>query len=263
VGGTTLNLRKFLKNALRKIVGWTLIVFSVFSFIACFILLGQGDLGSFVTGLIFSVFVFTLGWEIQTNLENKRKQITALMSRYFPTCPICKSDKSYEVRGFLPSSQYVRCKNCGAEWTSSNFAGYRDLKALKLWKPPEDPEVYAEFISQSPLKPKKTYPMKLWQALMNKEEIHLPPKAKRIQLEEFVSSHPKGAVLALVSFTLILIGLFSFTVNYSIGCFATSSGTSLVLTLVGFYGFSLSQEKAYILFWTTFFAMFFWFMTPF
>lgn len=254
-----MNLRKLLKNAVRKIVGWTLIIFSVFSFIASIILLGQRNFGSFVTGLVFSIFVLTLGWAIQTSLENKRNQIIALMTRYFPTCPICKSDKSYEAHGFLPSSQYVRCKNCGAEWTSSNFATYQDLKALKLWKPPEDPKVYAEFISQSPLKTKKTYPTKLWQALMNKEEIHLPPKARRIQLEDFVYSHPKGAVLVLVSFTLILIGLLSFTVNYSIGCFATSLGTSLVLTLVGFYGFSLSQEKAYILFWTAFFAMLFGF----
>ena len=252
-----MNLKNALKKAFRKIVGWALIIFSGLSFIASFILLVQADLGSFVTGLIFSVFVLTLGWTIQADLENKRKQITALMKRYFPKCPMCESDKSYEVRGFLPSSQYARCKNCGAEWISSDFAGYRDLKALKLWKPPEDPEVYAEFISQSPLKLKRTYPMKLWQALMNKEEIHLPPKAKRMQLGDFVSSRPKGVLLTLVSFGLILVGLFSFGVNYSVGCFAISSGTSLFLTLVGFYGFSVSQEKAYMLFLGTLLAMFF------
>jgi len=98
---------------------------------------------------------------------------------------------------------------------------------------------------------------------MNKEEIHLPPKAKRMQLDDFVSSHPKGVLLALGSLGLILVGLFSFGVNYSVGCFAMSSGTSLFLTLVGFYGFSLSQEKAYMLFWGTLLAMFFGLMRPF
>ena len=39
-------------------------------------------------------------------------------------------------------------------------------------------------------------------------------------------------------------------------CFAISLGTSVVLTAVGFYWFTVSIENAYILFLATFFSMF-------
>lgn len=232
-----MNLRSILKNAFRKIVGWALIILSAFSFIALFIPLARGDFGTFATGLLFSLFVLVLGWSVQTSLEKPRKRIIALFGRYFPRCPICKSDKGYEARGFLPSSQYVRCKSCEAEWTSTDFIGFRDLKSLKLWKPPENPQMYAEFISQSPLKLKKTYPTKLWQALMNKEEISLNmeklplfTKIKTIRPNDFVSSNKR--------------------------CFIISLGASVVLTATGFYWFTVSKENAYILFLTVFFAIF-------
>lgn len=252
-----MNLGSALKNAFRKIVGWTLIIFSALFFIASFALLMQGDFASSVTGFMFSLFVLATGWAIQTNVEKLRKRIQALMTRYFPQCPLCKSDKGYKVRGLLPSSQYVRCKTCGAEWTSRDFVGYKNLRALKLWKPPEDPEVYAQFISQSPLKLRKMYSTKLWKALMNKEEIQLAAKGRRTRLENVFFSHRKGVVLILVSSILILISPFLLTHNYSIGCFTVSSGASLALTLIGFHSFSLSKEKSYILFWATFIPIFF------
>jgi len=87
-----LNWTKKLKKVVRKIVGWTLVIFSVFSFMACFILLGRGDLGSFVTGLTFSLFILVLGWSIQADSEQPRKRIIALIRRYLPQCPICKSE---------------------------------------------------------------------------------------------------------------------------------------------------------------------------
>lgn len=255
-------LFKLFKIAFRKIVGWSLIAFSFISFIATFTLLWQRNYGSCITGLMFSLFLLVLGWSIQTNLEKTRNRINALMKRYFPNCPICKSDKGYQVKGFLPSSQYVKCNNCRAEWTSRDFIGYKDLESMKLFKPPEDPEIYAEFISQSPLKLKKTYPVNLWQAMMNNEEIHFPEKVKGIQLGELVASQKNGVTLILSSIILTVIGAFSFTFDYSIGCFLISGGLALAVAVVGFYLFSLSKEKSYILFWGSFIPIFLRLITP-
>ena len=257
-----MNWRSALKKAFRKIVGWALIILSAFFFVSTFLLLVQAELGSFLTGLVFSLFVLAIGWAIQTDLEDKRKQIAALMRKYFPRCPICKSAKNYEVRGFFPASQYVRCSKCGAEWSSVDFAGHRDLQTLKLWKPPKDPDIYAEFVSQSPLKVRKSYPTKHWQALMNEEEVHLLPKDKRMQFGDLVSNHPRGVLLTLVSFGLIFVGLVSFGFEYSVGCCAVSLGTSLFITLVGFYGFEVTRGKCYLSFWATFFVVFFFLMRP-
>jgi len=255
-----MNLRTALRNILRKLVGWGLVVLSGLFFAATFILFTRGDYGPFATGLLFSLFILALGWSVQTNLEKQRKRILAVFGRHFPRCPICKSDKGYEIHGFLPSSQYVRCKNCEAEWTSPDFIGFRDLKTLKLWNPPETPQVYAEFISsQSPLKLRKSYPTSIWQAFMKGEKTELPAKIKglgRIQLEEAISSHKRGFILCLISSVLVVGAPFLFTLNYGSGCFAISSGISLASTIIGFYGFTVSKENAYILFWTVFIPMF-------
>jgi hypothetical protein len=254
-----MNLRTALIVIARKILGWGLIVLSALSFAATLILLNNGAYGPFLLGLLLSLLAFGLGLSIQANLEKTRKRILAIFERYFPRCPICKSDKGYQVRGFLPSSQYIRCKNCEAEWTSRDFIGIRDLKILKLWNPPEIPQIYFEYVSQSKLKTRKSYPTNLWVASMNGEKIELPPETKqfyRIQLENVISAHKRGSILCLVSLFLIFSAPILFSFNQDFGYFAISSGASLILAMIGFYGFTVSRENAYILFCTLLIAMF-------
>jgi hypothetical protein len=254
-----MNLRTVLIVVARKILGWGLIVLSALFFATTLILLNKGAYGPFLVGLFFSLLAFGLGLLIQANLEKTRKRTLAIFEKYFPRCPICKSDKGYQVRGFLPSSQYVRCKNCEAEWTSRDFMGIRDLKILKLWNPPEIPRIYSEYVSKSKLKMRKSYPTTLWVASMNGEKIDLPPEAKqfyRIQLEDMISAHKRGSVLCLVSLLLIFSAPILFSFNQNFGYFTISSGASLVLAIIGFYGFTVSKENSYILFCTLLIAMF-------
>jgi len=254
-----MNLLARLITITRKILGWGLILLSALFFAATLLLLNHGDYGSFLVGLFFSLLAFGLGLSIQANLEKPRKRILAVFERYFPRCPICKSDKGYQVRGFLLSSQYVKCKNCEAEWTSHDFIGIRDLKTLKLWNPPEIAQIYSDYVTQSKLKMRKSYSTNLWIASMNGEKIDLPPETKQffhIQFENAISAHKRGATLCLVSLVLVFSApiLFSFSPNF--GYFAISSGVSLILAMVGFYGFTVSKENAYILFCTLLIGIF-------
>ena len=214
-----------------------MIALSILCFISLYIPLGRGEFGPFVVGLSFSGFLLVLGWRIKENLEEPRKRIRALVKRYFPRCPICKSKRGYIVRGFLPTSQYVRCKNCGAEWTSNDFFGDRDLKSLKLWKLPQKPRIYAEFISQPIAKSRKRYPTELWQAMMNNEEIPLS--------EEKLSLLTR--IKAMRSNDLISSNKL---------CFVMSLGASAILTIIGVFWFTLTIQNAYISFVTIFFTMF-------
>lgn len=216
-------------NLLRKTIGWALFLLAAMFFVASILPLVVGNYGVFITGLIMSFLILVLSLEIQTDREKIKKRIVGLMSYYFPSCPICKSDIGYESRGWLSSSQYVRCKNCGGQWTSNDFIGYKDLRALKLWEPPEDSSVYAKFISESALKPRKTYSVKLWRALMNDEEIQSPIKERRMKIVTLISFHQRG-----------------------IGYFTISLVVSIIPALIGYHCFSLTTAEAYILFVSSF-----------
>jgi hypothetical protein len=235
-----LNLRRVLKKVARKLVGWGIIIFSAFSFPTSVVFLARGDIFTGFYAILIATVLAVLGWSIQTDLEKPRERINAVFVRYFPKCPICKSDKGYKIHGLLPSSQYVQCLNCGAEWTSTDFIGFKDLKSMKLWKPPSNPQVYAEFISQSPLRLSKSYPTILWQAMMNNQEVSLDKESvekvplltniKTIRLIDLISSHKR--------------------------CCGISLGGSLALTAIGFFGLGIPKENSYILFVTTFLAIF-------
>lgn len=214
-----------------------MIAFSILCFMSLYIPLTRGEFGPFLVGLLFSLFLLVLGWRIKENLEEPRKRIRALFKSYFPRCPICKSGRGYIVRGLLPTSQYVRCKNCGAEWTSNDFFGDRGLKFLKLWKPPQKPRTYAEFISQSVLKSRRTYPTELWQAMMNNEEV--PLREERLSLLTKIKTMRSNDL-----------------VSSNKWCFVMCLGTSAILTTIGFFWFTLTIENGYTLFLTIFFTMF-------
>jgi hypothetical protein len=159
----------------------------------------------------------------------------------------------------MPSSQYIRCQNCEAEWTSRDFIGIKDLATLKLWNPPEVSEIYAEFVSQSPLKLRKSYPIGVWLASMKGEKIELPAKASWLDqtlLEDTISAHKKGVMLCLISVILILGSPSLFSFNQNIAYCAISLGASLIFAIMGYYRFTVTKENAYILFCGLFVTMF-------
>jgi hypothetical protein len=49
-----------------------------------------------------------------------------LMSKNFPKCPICKSNKGYEVSGVVKN--YIQCISCKAKWRTTIDHSGRDLK---------------------------------------------------------------------------------------------------------------------------------------
>jgi hypothetical protein len=229
VSGTALKIWIFLK----KIAGWSLIFLAAMTFAASTGLLLVGNYAAFAVGLIVSFLMLLLGLEALTDMEKLRNRIVGLMSEYFPTCPICGSSAGYDVRGWLSSSQYVQCKTCGAQWTSNDFVGYKDLKKLKLWEPPEDSKVYGKFMSQSVLKPRVSYPVKLWQSAMKGEKLQIPVKERSIKIRDFILFHRRE-------------------VEY----FTASLVVSFFSSFIGYHFFSLGIAGTYTLFVSTFFLVF-------
>ena len=220
-------------NILKNIIGWGLILLAALFFVASILPLAAGNYGVFATGLMMSFLVLILGSEIKTDKEKIRKRIAGLMSTYFPKCPICESNARYEVRGLFSLHQYVRCKTCGAHWTSNDFVGYKDLKSLNLSEPPEDPDVYGAFMSQSALKPRRTYSVKLWKSAMKSKEMQIPTKERHIRIKNLIMLHRRG-----------------------VGYFTISLGASILSAVLGYHFFSLSIAESYTLFVSTFFVVF-------
>ena len=65
-----------------------------------------------------------------------KEDVEKLMLKYFPFCPLCKSEKGYDVSGF--HKDFVQCKSCGAQWKSSDFIECLVLRNLILWQPAHD-----------------------------------------------------------------------------------------------------------------------------
>lgn len=237
-----------IKRLFRKLVGWGLVLLSVFFFGASITLFEKRDYGPFVTGLFFTLVSFALGLQIQTDIEKIRKRMLALMIKCFPKCPICKTDKGYEARGWLPSSQSVKCKNCGAQWISRDFVSIKKLSKLELSEPPEDTEVYATFISQSHLKLKKSYSTDVWQAEMEGKTIEIQTEPKLKLFKDFIFLRKKGLVLWLLSFIILPWGIFNLSSNHILGCVATSLGASILFAIAGHYFFSVNRQDSYVLF---------------
>jgi len=97
-----------------------------------------------------------------------------LMLKYFPRCPLCQADGSYEVSGML--KDYVQCRSCGAKFESPDFIGGKELKKLTLWEPCADGK-------GTELKRKK-FDVKFWQDPKNIEAETIPDKSKLLFSEE-------------------------------------------------------------------------------
>lgn len=221
-----------MRSLLKNLIGWGLIILATLFFLTSIYSLTIVNYPVFVTGLILSFLVLFFGSEVRTDKGKIRNRIAGLMNMYFPECPICKSTAGYEVHGMLSTSQYVRCRTCGAQWASRDFIGYKDLKTLELQEPPDDPKIYATFISQSVLKPRKTYSIKLWQSALKVQEMQTPIKEKTIRVGDFLSLHRREILYLTISFV-----------------------ASTLSTLIGYYLFSLKISESYILFISTFFVV--------
>ena len=84
-----------------------------------------------------------------------KKEVIALMMKYFPKCPICNAEAEYEVSGAFKN--YVQCKSCLAKWTSNDFISGKEVKTLQLWE--MDKEGKSEVLL------KETKPVSFWQSL--------------------------------------------------------------------------------------------------
>jgi hypothetical protein len=84
----------------------------------------------------------------KTFQENKAKnKIETLMLQNFPTCPLCKADKTgYTISGH--HNNQVQCKTCQAKWTSDDFINGQEIKFLKLTYPSSNGKG-KEFLNQT------------------------------------------------------------------------------------------------------------------
>ena len=64
----------------------------------------------------------------------KSAEVKKLMLKYFPNCPICLTDKGYDVLG--ADNDAISCKNCSATWKSEDFIKSQELTKLMLVQNP-------------------------------------------------------------------------------------------------------------------------------
>jgi len=236
-------------------------VFSFLFLASTITLIGQGNLGPAAIGFLMFLGSFALAQRIQAPMSEIRGRVKALMNLHLPICPICKSSKGYNIKGFWPWSQYIECENCKAKWASNDFSDYKNLKTLRVQAPPTDPYIFARFVSNSPLKIGKNYSVDLWKLMMQNQRIELPTKERRVIIRNIISSHQKKVVLLSISLFFVGIGYFLIPFNYIISCLFLSIGISLFTSLFGFYFMPISKDNSYILFITSFIALFIGLMT--
>lgn len=180
-----------------------------------------------------------------------REQILALMKENLPKCPICKANGDYRVIGWWPWFQYVECKSCRAQYTSSDFSKDRGLTKLELWKAPQVPDILAKFRSASPFKVHRSYSWSIWKSLAEGKETEIVSEKSYLG---FISSNKKG--LSRLGITLILTILgFQLTSNLLVGSLLLSFGLSLVAVLFGHYFADLNKNELYTIFIATWVAI--------
>ena len=64
------------------------------------------------------------------------QDVEEFMLSVFPTCPLCGTNKGYDVSGI--SKNNVQCRSCGAEWASAQLPKGKKLEWLILFKPSKD-----------------------------------------------------------------------------------------------------------------------------
>jgi len=178
-----------------------------------------------------------------------KSRIEALMEYNLPKCPICKSENGYSVSGWWPWQQYVKCKNCEAEWTSSDFTSHKGLRSLQLHKAPQDLEIYPRFVSESPLKVYRTYPLDAWKSLMLGNKVELPLRKSKDVAKEIGSQYLRYFLFMITLFLTYFVSQW-LTLHLLGGCVVMSFGLSSFLTLVDFYFVSHDKSKSFQIFVT-------------
>jgi hypothetical protein len=254
-----MGIRHMIINIIKKVCGVLLILLSLLFFGASFVGVPTGEYGPMVVGFVLSFFLFVSGLMLLPNVERNRERILSIFQVYFPKCPICKTTVGYRVKGLIPTSQYVKCKHCGAEWASPDFVNALNLTVLKLWNPPVDVAAYRDFnLSGIKLQLRKAYSINFWQAYMNgqPEMPESKPSLIGFQVTD-TSTHKLKTRLSGFSILLIVLYPILSLFNAIASALVLSVGASLLLTAIGFYGFSVSKENSYILFWAALFAVLF------
>lgn len=232
-----------LKIIVKNILGLIIIGFSFLMFASGFQLLTQGDYVTTIVALSCSMLIFAVGLAIRTPLEELRQKILVLMKRHLPTCPLCKSDSGYTVTGWWPWNQKITCKNCETEW-HTNFSLSKGLRSLTLNKIP-DPEIYADFVSQSSLKIQRRYPIEYWVSpplsLQSRWQLE-------IEVSHWIKDHKKASFLAVGCVICVLVGFKLLTTNIVLSCISFALTFSIVIALFGFFIFGFDEKKAYELF---------------
>lgn len=237
------------KRLIIKAIGYILIIVSIFLLGATAILFDQSKYGPAATGLIFTLFTMAVASRLVTSMDVLRLRIAALMKYSLPKCPICKSEDGYSISGWWPWRQYVKCKNCGAEWTSSDFTSHKGLRSLRLDKAPQNPEIYARFVSEPLLKIRRTYPLNSWKSLMLGNEVEVPLKKGKDLAKETVLQH-RGYFLFIIALFLTYLGPKWLASHLLGGCVVTSLGLSTFLALFDFYVISHDKSKSFQIFVT-------------
>ena len=134
------------------------------------------------------------------------KKTIELMYKYFPTCPLCKSDKGYGFSGWV--GYHVECKSCGAKWHLLNWLS--DEPNMKLVKTSRDPErgtvVGHELLGT-------IHPVDFWQKMKVKklrvktkevEKEAVIPEATEVR-EETIPPKPKVSMPLIIGIVVLIL----------------------------------------------------------
>src|SRR4030042_3977353 len=90
-----------------------------------------------------------------------------LMTKYFPQCPICKSEANYSVS---PSYSIVQCTACKSKLMSDDFKDLnKDLTSLMLLSLPTTQGNEENIVSFEPMK-NRDMPIKFWLEIAREPE---------------------------------------------------------------------------------------------
>jgi HEAT repeat protein len=88
-----------------------------------------------------------------------KREIMALMVKYFPKCPICGAEDQYQSERVLLLTNFVRCRSCLALWSPMSFEVGKEMKMGQMQLTEPDKEGRASSLTR------KVEPVAFWQSL--------------------------------------------------------------------------------------------------
>jgi len=133
------------------------------------------------------------------------EEISRLMTRSFPRCPLCGSNIGYRVTSVIKGN--IQCKSCRAEWSSPDFVESDRLQRLRIKELPYG--VHSYKVGKHLLRRYEDYPIGFWKSLVVAEESEreTPLHWERKLVAEFL-------LVAVAALVVFLPGIKTFDIGW-------------------------------------------------